>query len=913
MKNNINIINKQNAVAMAAGSLVVTALLICKMLDIFEFSGSLAFVLPILGYFTTLTPLILWHFKVSDRFLKYYMSIILSIFIGSLGCYNGIGIYITFVIVPVASCLYFDKMYTFFCALFSYFVMVISVYINCAGKMEVKFYGWSQRETFIAYIIGFTLEYFTVSVFLYQIMRRADRLMNEQKQAFLAEKANDAKYQLLVSGTKDIIFEYSLNDGKYYANRSIYQKPDEPNRPVSFDNFREIIAKYQGMKELHNSIKAGLTEDRIEDCEIDMSYSDNGVNVPLWFNAECFIVRDGNTPVSVIGKMHDITRMKLAQADSRSRSLESLNINPKRRNSIYEQAMAESAYFSEEEYKRLANGHRFLAKLLEDIKYMQNLSEGVMKILSEVGEYFNMDRICVVETDASSGTNTINYQWNSKEENRLVNYFMHMGRDELKRTEEIYNKKGYIEINPSKNVPVEHPGNEELENEAVYNVILGNQIWIPMLANDRYIGAISFDRYDTTLYTTVDKFLLSETVNTLTTLILKINAENQNRAKSDFLSTMSHEIRTPMNAIVGLTEVSLREDMPDQVKKNLRTVKSSAFGLLTLINDILDYSKIEAGKFDIVPEKFSILSVLNDVKEMALARNNGKLDVQFLVPSDLPSKFLGDSVRIKQVMVNYCTNAIKYSDKGIVEVNTNIEKVDEGKALLHFSVKDNGIGIKEEDLGKLFKSYARVDTTVNHHKEGTGLGLAICKQLIELMNGSVNVESKYGQGSTFSFVIPLEVVDWSPAGRLEDFRQDDDNDDISKKVINAPEAKILIVDDTAVNLMVAKALLKQTLVQTDTADSGEEALKKIEATDYDLVFMDHFMPGMDGVETTERIRVLSDGKYKDLPIVALTADAMSGVKEELMSKGMNDFLTKPIIIEDLYRVLETWLPKDKLM
>jgi len=658
-------------------------------------------------------------------------------------------------------------------------------------------------------------------------------------------------------------------------------------------------------------VVTGFLEEKYEVFESDMSYMVNGERVPLWFLVECFVVKDGDTPVSVIGKMHDITRAKVTQANFRRESLEWIERDPRRKNSLYDQMVEESEHFTENDFDKLAEGHRFLAHVLEEAKYIDNLSGDISNILAQLGNYFSVDRICVIEADQSSQTCTATYQWNRSPENQLEDVFSNMGPEDVAITLDAYDKLGYFEINMSKKmIPIPN-GSSSVEDENVYLVMLGNQIWIPMLSNGKYSGAISFDRTDTTPYTSVEKFLMSEAVNTLSNILSKISAENANRAKSDFLSTMSHEIRTPMNAIVGMTEVALREDMPESVKNNLMMVKSSAFGLLTLINDILDFSKIEAGRFEIVPENFSLISVLNDVKEMALARNKGKLDIVFNVPDNLPSKLYADSVRIKQVMVNYCTNAIKYSDKGSVIVSCNVEKTDEKNALLKFSLKDSGIGIKKEDLSKLFKSYTRVDTTVNHHKEGTGLGLVICKQLVELMGGTVNVESEYGKGSTFSFVIPLEVADWTAAGPFADFKYSETKEEDEENAVIAPKARVLIVDDNKVNLMVAKALMKTTQVRIDTADSGLEALAKIEQNDYDMIFMDHFMPEMDGVETTKRIRELPDEKYRTVPIIALTADAMSGVKEELLGNGMNDFLTKPIIVKDLYAVMRRWLSKEK--
>ena len=376
---------------------------------------------------------------------------------------------------------------------------------------------------------------------------------------------------------------------------------------------------------------------------------------------------------------------------------------------------------------------------------------------------------------------------------------------------------------------------------------------------------------------------------------------------------MSHEIRTPMNAIVGMTEVALREEMTPGMRKCLKTVQSSAFGLLTLINDILDYSKIEAGKLEIVPEKFYTLSLVNDMYEIIKARNNGKLALHLHMPDNLPTALYGDIVRIKQVMINFCTNAVKYTDTGSVDIFLETERIDDNHCKLIFSVKDTGIGIRKEDFSKLFKQYGQVDTTVNHHKEGTGLGLMISRQLIENMNGMVSVESEYGKGSTFGFTIPLVVKDWSPAGTLENYHYEEDDEEDENALFTAPEARILIVDDTPLNLMVAEALLSPIGMTIETAESGFETLDKVAGTTYDLILMDHFMPGMDGAETVQKIRTLDGNPNQNIPIIALTADAMAGVKEALLSSGMNDFMSKPILIDVAYQVLQRWLPVDKIV
>lgn len=584
-----------------------------------------------------------------------------------------------------------------------------------------------------------------------------------------------------------------------------------------------------------------------------------------------------------------------------------------RENTVFCETLQNRDSFSDDDLKVLARGHQFLANLQEDMKYTPDLSTALSDSLEHIADYFHLDRIAILETDLTNGTNTLSYQWNSNPENTLVNYFQTMTEEEICNTCATYDRHGYIEINPTHHILTASASNTRIIKEFVLDVLLGTQLWIPTLKGGKYSGAVFFDKYDTTPYTLPEKFLLSEVVNALAVYIDRLNAENANRAKSDFLSTMSHEIRTPMNAIVGMAEVALREDMSPSIRKCLKTIQSSAFGLLTLINDILDYSKIEAGKLEIVPEKFYTLSLLNDMYEIAKARNNEKLALNLHLPENLPSVLYGDIVRIKQVMINFCTNAIKYTDEGSVNITVKAEKISKNQCNFIFSVADTGIGIRKEDLCKLFKQYGQVDTTTNHHKEGTGLGLMISRQLIEKMDGKVSVKSEYGKGSTFSFHIPLEVIDWSAAGTLENYHYDEPDFKQQNDKFTAPDVKVLIVDDTPLNLMVAKALFRPIGMMLETAESGFEALAQVENTTYDVILMDHFMPGMDGVETTKKIRAMEGNPNQHIPIIAMTADAMADVKEHLISSGMNDFIAKPILIEVVYQVLKKWLPAEKII
>lgn len=496
-------------------------------------------------------------------------------------------------------------------------------------------------------------------------------------------------------------------------------------------------------------------------------------------------------------------------------------------------------------------------------------------------------------------------------------------------------------------------------------------------------------------------------------------AEEANRSKSAFLSNMSHEIRTPMNAIVGMTEILLREKWPKKEEGYLINVKNSGKALLLIINDILDFSKIESGKLEIIEEKYEPMSMLRDLSMIFLNRIGDKdVELIFDIDKELPHIMYGDSLRIRQIIINIVNNAIKFTDKGYVKLTINCKKEEEDSVRLYISVKDSGQGIKEDELSKLFGAFNQVDTKKNRQKEGTGLGLAISKQLVEMMDGSIHVNSKYGVGSEFELDIRQKVIEDTPAasiredisieeltisGKFEsgeqtemilrlasqykieyvpyneigkrkiryfiaDYNSYEAMDDKIKlqfqeaetkvcimqnpmrenidgrkmRVINkplytlnfcqfinneeqellaedtndinyiAPEAKILLVDDNELNIKVALGLMAPLKMQIDTAIDGRSAVDMIKKNRYDLVLMDHMMPIMDGVEATAIIRKMEGDYYSKLPIIALTANAVSGAKEEFIKAGMNDFVGKPIDMKDMAMKLKKWLPKEKI-
>ena len=500
-------------------------------------------------------------------------------------------------------------------------------------------------------------------------------------------------------------------------------------------------------------------------------------------------------------------------------------------------------------------------------------------------------------------------------------------------------------------------------------------------------------------------------------------AIDANEAKSNFMSNMSHEIRTPMNAIVGMTELMLRRDQDSVNREYLNNIKNSGNALLTVINDILDFSKIESGKMELVPDEYEMMSVLNDLGMIFLNRIGDKpIELIYDIDPALPHRLMGDAGRIRQVLTNIVNNGIKYTDEGYVKLTMRCEEAHDsadGKVIIACAVEDSGIGIKEEDIAKLFSNFSQVDTKRNRGKEGTGLGLSIAKMLVEEMGGRITVESVYGKGSVFSFNMVQEIVDDQPAaivkgkdpifvsGKLNDLNLEmlkklcgyydsvtyvdlKEAIEADKKVdfffvecdslnpencpvevadylkkmqpetilihnpmlegvdlegatvmnkplytlnfclalnhevlsfeeqqeqmmcFTAPEARVLIVDDNEMNRKVALGLMEPIGLIMDTAVDGKDAIEKVTANRYDIVFMDHMMPIMDGVEATVAIRGMEDEYYKNLPIIGLSANALAEARAQFKEVGMDDFLAKPIKTKELFKIILKYLPENKV-
>lgn len=567
---------------------------------------------------------------------------------------------------------------------------------------------------------------------------------------------------------------------------------------------------------------------------------------------------------------------------------------------------------------------------------------------------------------------------------------------------------------------VESPANENKKRKLARDIGVDEEKLVEATRKLNIVNISTVDKITSAMYDIAN--VISEVAFSEHQIYLKnLELMKSSSMKSDFLANMSHEIRTPMNAVIGMAEMALREEISPAAKNYISQIKSSGQTLLAIINDILDFSKIESGKMDINEVNYEPMSLINDVANIIMTRiGNKELELTLDVNPELPHEMYGDSTRIKQIMVNLANNAVKFTKEGNVHVKVDFKQTDEDMILMQVDVSDTGSGIAKNDIKRLFKSFQQLDSKRNRNIEGTGLGLAICKQLVSLMNGKIQVKSEYGQGSTFSFVLPQKIISNKPsidniqenvkaAGlisndyiemqmeidmprfgvnytRLESddelYKLKDDikylfveqplftdmvqnflkeNSDINGVVLvnfratrtynipnvmvikkplyalslasvfrgetiyqdfsqmeaedfdfTAPDVEILVVDDNAINLTVVQGLLRPLDMNIETALSGMIAVEKITNKRYDIILMDHMMPEMDGIETTRVIRRML-GANGQVPIIALTANAVDGTKELFIREGMNDFVAKPIELRVIVSKLKKWLPKEKVL
>lgn len=469
----------------------------------------------------------------------------------------------------------------------------------------------------------------------------------------------------------------------------------------------------------------------------------------------------------------------------------------------------------------------------------------------------------------------------------------------------------------------------------IFLLFEGRDFWITMtLSLLSFLGTYLLCYYrpylvpeSTRFYSFSDSFVALVCVSLFIGILLKIQsktyeqekqaAEAQKkeveqiaRSKDTFFANMSHEIRTPINTIIGLNEMILREDISDEIAENAINIQNASKMLLTTINDILDLSKLESGKMDIVPTQYEISSMFSDLVNLIWIRAHQKnLEFKVDIDPEIPSMLYGDEVRIKHVVTNMLTNAVKYTSSGSVTLSAKGERVAADQILLRISVQDTGMGIRKESLDDLFSSFKRVDESDNRHIEGTGLGLNISRQLVEMMGGKISVDSVYHQGSTFTVEVKQRIVNVRPIGVINFAAQKQPGHRaVYRQSFIAPDARILVVDDNSMNLMVVVKLLRDTRVKVDTAESGREALQKTAENTYHVILMDHMMPEMDGVATLRAVRSQTKGFCQKTPVIALTANVMSDAEQVYRNMGFDGYLAKPISAPLLEAGLLKYLP-----
>ncbi len=407
---------------------------------------------------------------------------------------------------------------------------------------------------------------------------------------------------------------------------------------------------------------------------------------------------------------------------------------------------------------------------------------------------------------------------------------------------------------------------------------------------------------------------LEQTTDELKEMAKQANAANN--AKSAFLSNMSHEVRTPINAILGLDEMILNETHEESTKKYASDIQSSGKILLSLINEVLDISRLESGRMEIIPLEYEFSSTINDLSNLVrIPMQQKNLEYRVRVDENIPRLLYGDETRIKQCVANILTNAVKYTEDGSISLDVSCEHLPgEEEVLLTFRVKDTGIGIKPEDMPKLTQPFERIEEIRNHSIEGTGLGMAIVSQLLKLMDSELHVESTYGEGSDISFTVRQKIVDRRPLGDINaNYKKEEKKEESQVLPYTAPEAKILVCDDNEVNLLVFCGLLKDTKVQITTTTSGQEAIDAVRKETFDVIFLDQRMPHLSGTETLQKLKELPDNLSKEAPVLILTATAVTGAREEFLKAGFNDYLSKPVNAARLKEALFFHLPKEKII
>ncbi len=974
--------------------LVPVSVTIFNMTGLFELELFQLLVVSFFALIAAVLPTVLCGLKVRPSAIKYTIVIVISLAVASVSVYPTVGIYITLILGAVISLCYSDYRLTLFACVLNYVLMISGQYFRMMERFlptigrEKALYEWA------GYSVGYTLEFLVVCPVFIWIAHITRGLLESKLQSLSAIKEEQMRQDMIMGSTKDVMYEYDMKSDvlRYFGavTEEDFAAGKTYKDETKLENFHSLIQS----SELFHKDDTGLFLQFIEEgCTTPFllrMINDDGYT---WLDVDGHMIYDDNRPSKCIGRIRDVTEMKMDEQEylmnsskdnltgfyNRRTGLRILRqqlTEIGRRDSqiflyvrvygIDELAEKKGRVFADAILLRVAEilnreisdmdlPIRFSEK--EFILYLSNRTAVMMeKLMESLGDelsklYTGEDAKDVVSFKYET------YATLKEVEQALLEAEMSKTLDEyevedyrydlvsfafnlLERTDDfesairlLMDRIGgiymldYVRIlrgtsQPTNFVCIYEWIGSDAESDGVASL------------DGAIVNIRDIDRDDKCYLCDCGKigdqnsnmvfhgYLLSmnrreqicrelEGVSHVVSIFLdKKYMDSASAARAEFLSAMSHEIRTPMNSIAGFAELIADENDLEQIGMYAESIKSSAHTLVGVLNDILDMSKLQAGMMEITPVHYYLHEIAEEVKTLiGIQLEDSLVNLVPRIDSRIPDGLIGDGVRIRQILLNLLGNAVKYTHQGEVGVEIYWDFKDPSEGNLIGIVWDTGPGIKEEDMVRIFEPYERTEDSTRE-TSGTGLGLSITKQLIELMNGTIKLESTYGKGTKITVTIPQGVFDSAP--------YDYDSDGTGKIQtasgipFTAPWARVMIVDDNELNMSVANSIIGKYKVSITEAYSGKEAIELLQKdSDFDVIFMDYMMPGMDGIETTQMIRGSGDPVLERIPIVALTANVADGIEEKLYMAGMNGYLSKPINLKELAAVMEKYIPEIK--